>query len=59
MITSTQDAAVAIADAILDDDAPLRVGCDPLGAGLLDAWRSQRDEDFMRSMLATWVQLSP
>ncbi|HEX6310991.1 MAG TPA: SDR family NAD(P)-dependent oxidoreductase [Acidimicrobiia bacterium] len=55
MITSAGAAAVAIVDAVLDDDAPLRVGCDPLGIGLLDAWRSQGDERLMRGMLATWV----
>ena len=55
MITSTGDAARAIADAILDDDAPLRVGCDPMSVGMLDAWRNQSDETFMRSMLPTWV----
>jgi len=56
MITSTRDAAAAIVDAILDDDAPLRHGCDLLGSGLLDAWRTQSDEDMMRSMLGTWVE---
>ena len=56
MVTSTEDAATAIVDAILDDDAPLRHGCDPLGSGLLDAWRGQSDEAMMRSMLGTWVE---
>jgi len=55
MVTSTEDAAGAIVDTILDDDAPLRHGCDPLGSGLLDAWRGQSDEALMRSMLGTWV----
>jgi NAD(P)-dependent dehydrogenase (short-subunit alcohol dehydrogenase family) len=32
-------AAAAVADAIEDDAAPLRVACDPLGAGQLAAWR--------------------
>ena len=45
MITPTADAARAIGDAILDDDAPLRVGCDPLSVGMLDAWRNSSDED--------------
>ena len=40
LITAPGDAAKAIVDAILDDDAPLRSGCDPLGRGLLDAWRA-------------------
>jgi NAD(P)-dependent dehydrogenase (short-subunit alcohol dehydrogenase family) len=55
MVTSTADAARAIVDAILDDDAPLRVGCDPMSVGMLDAWRSQSDEAFMQSMLPAWV----
>jgi NAD(P)-dependent dehydrogenase (short-subunit alcohol dehydrogenase family) len=55
MITSTEDAAAAIVNAILDDDAPLRCGCDPLGSGLLDAWRAQSDEELMQSMLPTWI----
>ena len=31
--TPVADAAAAIVDAILDDDGPLRYGCDPLGDG--------------------------
>jgi NAD(P)-dependent dehydrogenase (short-subunit alcohol dehydrogenase family) len=56
MITPAADAARAIVDAVVDDDAPLRHGCDPLGRGLLDAWRTQSDEALMRSMLGTWVE---
>jgi NAD(P)-dependent dehydrogenase (short-subunit alcohol dehydrogenase family) len=55
MITPADDAARAIVDGILDDDAPLRVGCDPLSVGLLDAWRGQTDEAFQRSMLPAWT----
>jgi hypothetical protein len=44
-----------IADAILDDDAPLRVGCDPLSIGLLDGWRATSDEEFMRAMMGAWL----
>ncbi len=55
MITSTEDAARAIADAVLDDDAPLRVGCDPLGIGLIDAWRTTPDEDLMQAMMSAWI----
>ena len=43
--TSTADAARAIADAILDDDAPMRVGCDPMSVGMIDYWRTVSDED--------------
>jgi NAD(P)-dependent dehydrogenase (short-subunit alcohol dehydrogenase family) len=54
-ITSTADAARAIAEAILDDKAPLRVGCDPLSVGMLEGWRASRDEDFMQAMLPAWI----
>jgi len=58
MITSVEDAARAIADAVLDDDAPLRVGCDPMAVGMIDAWRGQSDETFQRSMLPAWTGAS-
>jgi NAD(P)-dependent dehydrogenase (short-subunit alcohol dehydrogenase family) len=51
MTTRVAQAASAIVDAILDDDGPLRYGCDPMGAGLLAAWRSQSDEDIMTAMV--------
>jgi NAD(P)-dependent dehydrogenase (short-subunit alcohol dehydrogenase family) len=54
MITPTAEAARAIVDATLDDDAPLRVGCDPLAVGLIEAWRGQSDEEMMKSMLPAW-----
>ena len=54
-VTSSADAATAIVDAILDDDAPLRVGCDPMAIAMLDAWRTTPDEDLMRAMLPTWT----
>ena len=56
MITPAPDAAAAIVAAILDDDAPLRAGCDPMGRALLDAWRGASDEQMMRNMLGTWVE---
>jgi NAD(P)-dependent dehydrogenase (short-subunit alcohol dehydrogenase family) len=51
MTTPAPDAARAIVDAILDDDGPLRYGCDPMSVGMLDAWRRSSDEDMMRGML--------
>jgi NAD(P)-dependent dehydrogenase (short-subunit alcohol dehydrogenase family) len=51
-VTAPQDAARAIATTILDDDAPLRSACDPIGHGLLAGWRGQSDEDWMRGLLA-------
>ena len=44
LVSSSADAAVLVADAILDDDGPMRYGCDPLSIGLLDLWRQSDDE---------------
>jgi NAD(P)-dependent dehydrogenase (short-subunit alcohol dehydrogenase family) len=49
--TPPADAARAIADAIFDDDGPLRYGCDPMSVGMLAAWRGTSDEETMRGML--------
>jgi NAD(P)-dependent dehydrogenase (short-subunit alcohol dehydrogenase family) len=51
MIQPAADAAALIVDAILDDDGPMRSGCDPMGIGLIDAWRRATDEEMMRGML--------
>jgi NAD(P)-dependent dehydrogenase (short-subunit alcohol dehydrogenase family) len=58
MYTQTGEAARAIADAILDDDGPLRYGCDPLSTGMIDGWRkSASDEAWLRPMLQSFVGL--
>ncbi len=44
LVSSTDDAASRIVDAILDDTGPMRYGCDPLSVGLLELWRSCDDE---------------
>jgi NAD(P)-dependent dehydrogenase (short-subunit alcohol dehydrogenase family) len=44
MVATPASAAALIVDAILDDDGPLRYGCDPLSIGLLDVWRQSDDE---------------
>ena len=55
MYTPAAEAARRIADAILDDAAPLRVGCDQLSEGMLTAWRnSASDEAWMRPMLESF-----
>ena len=51
-VASPEAAARRIADAILDDAAPLRSACDALGQGLLEGWRRAGDEDWMRGLLA-------
>lgn len=58
-VARAEDAAERIADAILDDDAPLRVACDPLGQGLLDGWRAAPDEEWLRRMLASFSAPAP
>ena len=55
MATPSAEAARAIVDAILDDDAPLRCGCDPLGSSMLEACRAQGDEAFMQGMLGAFA----
>jgi NAD(P)-dependent dehydrogenase (short-subunit alcohol dehydrogenase family) len=43
-VVDPADAAVAIADAILNDAGPMRHGCDPVSIGLLELWRQSDDE---------------
>lgn len=43
-VATPEDAAALIVDAILDDDGPMRYGCDPLSIGLLELWRQSDDE---------------
>lgn len=50
LVQPVEHAAAAIADAIADDDGPMRHGCDPLGSGLLDLWRQSDDETMWRLM---------
>jgi len=51
MIQPVGDAACLIVDAVLDDDGPMRYGCDPMSTGMIDAWRRVSDEEMMRGML--------
>jgi NAD(P)-dependent dehydrogenase (short-subunit alcohol dehydrogenase family) len=56
MYTAPAEAARRIADAILDDDAPLRVGCDDLSEGMIKGWRNAgSDEAWLRPMLRGFV----
>jgi NAD(P)-dependent dehydrogenase (short-subunit alcohol dehydrogenase family) len=57
MYTPTAEAARRIADAILDDNAPLRAGCDDLSDGMLAGWRkAASDEAWMKPLLASFTQ---
>jgi NAD(P)-dependent dehydrogenase (short-subunit alcohol dehydrogenase family) len=51
MIQPAPDAARRIVDAVLDDEGPMRYGCDPMSIGMIDAWRQSSDEEMMRGML--------
>ena len=43
-VVTPADAAIAIVDAILEGDGPMRYGCDPVSYELLDLWRQHDDE---------------
>jgi NAD(P)-dependent dehydrogenase (short-subunit alcohol dehydrogenase family) len=47
VMVSPASAAVRIVDTILDDNAPLRSSCDPMGDALLESWRHSTDEDLL------------
>jgi len=47
-----ETAAASIVDALLDDSVALRHAPDPMGAGLLTAWRASDVETMMAGMLA-------
>jgi NAD(P)-dependent dehydrogenase (short-subunit alcohol dehydrogenase family) len=48
LVSTPADAAALVVDAILDDEGPMRYGCDPLSLGLLDLWRQSDDEAMFR-----------
>ena len=52
MLTTIEKAAVDIADAILADGGPMRIGCDPMGAALIETWRTTPDEHLYAGMAA-------
>ena len=51
--TPAREAAASIRAAILDDDGPMRHGCEPMSRGLLDMWRSSSDEAVFAAMSGT------
>jgi NAD(P)-dependent dehydrogenase (short-subunit alcohol dehydrogenase family) len=56
LLTAPASAAVAIVDAIFDDDGPMRYGCDPMSTGSLAAWRSAGDEEAMTAAVAYFAK---
>lgn len=59
LVSSPADAAVLIVDAILDDDGPMRYGCDPLSIGLLDLWRHSDDETMFELTGRSFIDSGP
>jgi NAD(P)-dependent dehydrogenase (short-subunit alcohol dehydrogenase family) len=53
--TPAAEAARRIVDAILDDDAPLRSGCDDLSTGMLNGWRTADNEQWLGGMLRAFT----
>lgn len=51
LLTSPADAAIAIADAIVDDSGPMRSGCDPMSVASLAAWRRRDEEAAMQAAM--------
>jgi NAD(P)-dependent dehydrogenase (short-subunit alcohol dehydrogenase family) len=47
-------AAVRIVDTILDDDAPLKSSCDPMGDAMLERWRASSDIDLLGTALGQY-----
>ena len=48
MLEPVDRAAAKIADAIAEDDGPMRTSCDPMGNGMLELWRGSDDETMYR-----------
>ena len=48
--TPALEAAAAIRAAILDDDGPMRHGCEPMSFGMLELWRNSSDEAVFAAM---------
>ncbi|MEE8581385.1 MAG: SDR family NAD(P)-dependent oxidoreductase [Myxococcota bacterium] len=53
-VTPASEAARRIADAILDDEGPLRHGCDPMSTDMLEGWRKSDDETWLRALLGAF-----
>ena len=48
--TPALEAAAAIHATILDDDGPMRHGCEPMSFGMLELWRNSSDEAVFAAM---------
>lgn len=59
MVVPPAEAAARIVDAILDDDGPLRHGCDPLSDGMVDLWRQCDDEAMFAMTAGAFLEAGP
>lgn len=53
--TPAAEAAAAIVEAICEEGGPLRRSCDPMSAGLLEAWRADEAHQLMAAMAESWT----
>lgn len=56
MVEPVERAAVAIVDALVAEDGPMRYSCDPLGRGLLEMWRTSDDEARYQMMAGGYTE---
>ncbi|HVM66649.1 MAG TPA: hypothetical protein VMU14_17400, partial [Acidimicrobiales bacterium] len=47
-------AAARIVDTVLDDDAPLKSSCDPMGDAMLSRWRASSDIELLEAAVAQY-----
>ena len=54
VMVTPEAAAARIVDTILDDDAPLKSSCDPMGDAMLERWRASSDVELLGTALAQY-----
>jgi NAD(P)-dependent dehydrogenase (short-subunit alcohol dehydrogenase family) len=54
VMVSPAQAAERIVDTILDDDAPLKSACDPMGDAMLETWRHSTDQELLDRALGRY-----
>ncbi|MBV8462790.1 MAG: SDR family NAD(P)-dependent oxidoreductase [Acidimicrobiales bacterium] len=59
MVVPPRQAAARIVDAVLDDGAPMRHGCDPLADGMMDLWRQSDDETMFTMTASAFLDAGP
>jgi NAD(P)-dependent dehydrogenase (short-subunit alcohol dehydrogenase family) len=54
VMVTPEAAAARIVDTILDDDAPLKSSCDPMGDAMLERWRASSDVELLGAALSQY-----